>query len=262
MPKLTSIFLPFIFIALSLQSADKTLKVLAAVEGYSQAPFFTWQKGDKEPSGFDPDLIRLIAKELKLKPIFFKLDLSKDWTDIRREVLEAEIVDLVAYAYSITEDRKKHVSFSLPYYETSMNALVLKGSQVNSIKDLNKVPVLAFGHTTGYQWAIKNLQGKIIKDFPIGFRGSINDLLKEKTVGAFLGDLENLESMALADSELEVMKEPLQKEELGIAVNKKNKELLKKIDKALLKLKANGELEKLRKKYFDQAAIIKKKKEQ
>lgn len=259
MKQLLIIYLLLFFLCLSVHSeAPKTLKVFGGIEGYSEAPFSMWKKGEAEPRGLDPDILRLVAKEMKVELSFFKIDLTKGWVDLRREVIEAELVDVLAYAYSVTNERKKHVSFSDPYLISTMNALVLKASKISSIKDLENQAVLALGHTTAFPWAKKNIKGKIYADFPEDFHGSINDLLKNKTIGAYLGDYESLLAMAKQDENLKVVKQPLQKEYIAIAASKGNKKLLEKINKALAKLEKNGELKKLRKKYFESPKKIEK----
>ena len=231
---------------------QKTLTVFAGIEGIKEAPFSMWEKGAPEPQGLDPDILRLVAKELGVKLSFFKVDLSKGWVDLRRELLEANLVDMLAYAYTITDERKKHVSFSQPYLVSTMNALILKDSNIKSKEDLEKFPVLAFGHTTSYKWAKKNIKGQIFASFPKSTEiMSIDQLLEKKVIGAYLGDYYNLLVMAKANQNLKVLKDPLQKEDIAIALPKSRVLLLEKINKAMIKLKRNGELEQLRKKYFE-----------
>lgn len=75
-------------------------------------------------------------------------------------------------------------------------------------------------------------------------------MLQNKSFDAFLGDTDNLIKMAEADPKLRVLKEPLQKESLAIAVNKGNDKLLTEINKALIKLKKSGKIKTLIKKYM------------
>jgi ABC-type amino acid transport substrate-binding protein len=248
MKKLTLIIL-ILTLALCAQAEDD-LKVLAGFKGHSEKPFSDWNINHNEPTGFDPDLLRLIAEELKLNLKFVQIDLTKNWFDVRREVIEAGLVDAVSYAYTITENRKKHLAFSTPYKKSSMNALVLKKGEIKKNDDLHMAPILAFKHTTGYQWAVKNHKGKIITSFPKGFKGYIQDMLTQGHASAYIGDKDNLEAMAKDDDRLTLIKEPLMLEELGIAVSKKNPELLKKINKAINTLEESGKLSELREKYF------------
>ena len=231
-------------------SAEGELKVMAGFRGHSEKPFSFWSVRDKEPQGLDPDLLRLIGKELKLKVSFYEIDRRRQWKDVRREVLVDGLVDAVAYVYTVTEERKKHISFTTPYFNSSMKAIVLKSSKIFTNKDLKGLPVLAFTHTTGYQWAVKHHKGKIVTGFPQGFKGSINDLIKQQIVSAYIGDVGILEAMAVDDQALRVIKEPIMSEDFAIAVSKKNGALLNKINQALLRLKAQGELDRLRQKYF------------
>ena len=241
-----------ILLSLSIFSQEqKTLTVFAGIEGVKEAPFSVWKIGDKEPTGLDPDVLRLIAKELNVKLSFFKVDLSKGWVDLRRELLEAKLVDMLAYAYTVTEDRKKFISFSSPYLVSTMNALILRDSKIKSKKDLEEKNVLVFGHTTAYKWALKNVKGKIYKSYPENNNFSIYKLLETNTIDAYLGDYYSLVDMAKVSGKFVVLKDPLQKEELAIAFPKDKKDLKVKVNNALKKLEKNGSLEKLRKKYFN-----------
>lgn len=223
------------------------LKVFAAVEGYAQKPFYEWESGASEPKGFDIEVIKAVSKKLKKKITFYKIDLNRDWKDIRKELLDEKLVDIVIYAYSITEEREKFVLFSRPYFSTSMGALVLKNSQIKTVEELKKSSVLALEHTTGFQWAKKNVTGGINQYQKFT---TIEDLLLTGKVDAFLGDMVNLESIAKDDQRFRVLKQPLQKESLGIAVNKENTGLLKKINEALKELQKSGELDMIKKKFF------------
>ena len=244
-------FLFLFFFSLCLYGEEqKTLTVFAGIEGIHEAPFSSWKPGDPEPQGLDPDILRLVAQELNVKLNFFKVDLSKGWKDLRKELLEANLVDMLAYAYTVTDERKKSVDFARPYLVSSMNALVLKRNKIKSIKELKPLPVLAFRHTTAYTWAQKHIQGQVYQNFPQGQYVSINKLLKNNTISAYLGDYFSLVKMAKADKDLEVLKEPLQTEKLAIAVPKGKKELLKKINAALLKLEKNGKLQQLKDKHL------------
>lgn len=97
-----------LLLSLSAFSAEKkTLKVFVGIEGYQQRPFSDWKLNDPEPAGIDPDLLRLVAKEMAVKLSFYKINLKVDWEDIRPELLNGDFVDVVAYCYTVTEERKK-----------------------------------------------------------------------------------------------------------------------------------------------------------
>lgn len=236
------LFLNFCFA----ENIDK-LKIFAAVEGYAQKPFYEWKSGAIEPEGFDIEVIKAVSKKLNKKITFYKIDLDRSWKDLRKELLDEKLVDIVIYAYSITDERKKTVLFSRPYFTTTMGALVLKNSHINSIEKLKKSSVLALEHTTGFQWAKKNVTGGINQYLKFT---TIEDLLLTGKVDAFLGDMVHLKSIANGDQRFKVLKQPLQKESLGIAVNKENSGLMEKINDALKELQKSGELDRIKKKFF------------
>lgn len=246
--KFTLLIYTVIFLSILVPAKEK-LKVFSGVRGINQQPFSGWKQDEKEPTGFDVDVIKAIAKELKIELTFIEIDQNRNWVDLRREILQDNSVDVVAYAYSITEERKKLISFSKPYFRTSLAALVLKDSKIKNSKDLISSSVFAPSHTTGFQWAQKNIKGKI-NQIPQDFSGSIEDLLRKKVVDAYLGDLENLKNIAKNFPEFKLLEEDLQVEEIGLGVAKDNVALLKRINAAITKLQNSGALSKLWSKYF------------
>ncbi|MCH2209089.1 MAG: transporter substrate-binding domain-containing protein [Lentisphaerales bacterium] len=238
-----------ILFSLSLNSAEK-IKAFAGIRGHSEKPFSYWPLALPEPTGFDPDLLRLVAKEMNVEISFVQIDLRDNWIDIRREVLDKGIADLVSYAYTISEDRKKSLNFSKPHLKSYMKALVLKSSKMTSIEDIQNKPILAPRHTTGYQWAKKNHKGPILTDSPPNFKGTIEDMIKQKIISAFIGDEDNLRTKANNDQKLTVIDQYLMAENLGIAISKSNPDLLAKVNEAIESLEKSGKLVKLREKFF------------
>ena len=229
---------------------SKVLRVFAAVEGSPQKPFADWKAGEEEPAGFDSDVMRLVAKEMGYKLKFIKPDLSQPWTDLRRELLEKDIVGVVAYAYTITPERAKYLEFSQPYYTSRMMALIRKESPIKSLEQLKQARVLSFKHTTAYPWAKKHIEGGIFTSFPVGFQGDVEEMLLNKHVDAYLGDEANMRAMAQKEPRLRVLEKALQVEPLGLAMKKGDFVLKKKINQALAEIESNGSMEKLRQKYF------------
>jgi glutamate transport system substrate-binding protein len=86
-------------------------------------------------SGFDVDVANYVAKKLGADKVEFK----KTTSDIREQSIVQGDVDMVIATYSISDDRKKKVSFAGPYLVTGQDILVKAGNTAitgeDSLKD-------------------------------------------------------------------------------------------------------------------------------
>jgi len=108
------------------------------------APPFGMYDADKKPSGFDVDLAKLIAQELKVEI---------EWVDTssvnRIPYLLTNKVDLVIATFGPTPERAKQVAFTKPY--VSWNLVLLgwkKDRNIKSYKDLKGKAVAVTRGTT------------------------------------------------------------------------------------------------------------------
>ena len=124
------------------------------------APPFGMYDADKKPSGFDVDLAKLIAQELKVEI---------EWVDTssvnRIPYLLTNKVDLVIATFGNTPERAKQVSFTKPY--CSWNLVLLgwkKDRDIKSYKDL-KGKTIAVTRGTTQDIAITKLapEAKIVR---------------------------------------------------------------------------------------------------
>ncbi len=114
----------------TLDDAKKRGKLLVGI-GLG-APPFGYYDADKKPAGFDVDLARLIAQELKVEIEWV------DTTSVNRiPYLLTNKVDLVIATFGNTPERAKQVAFTKPY--VSWNLVLLgwkKDRDIKSYKDL------------------------------------------------------------------------------------------------------------------------------
>jgi len=112
---------------------DQVLKRGKLIVGIGLAvPPFGMYDAEKKPAGFDVDLSKLIAKELKVEI---------EWVDTtsvnRLPYLLTNKVDLIVATFSATPERAKQIAFTKPY---ALNRLVLVGwkkdKEIKSYKDL------------------------------------------------------------------------------------------------------------------------------
>jgi ABC-type amino acid transport substrate-binding protein len=231
----------------------EVLRVSCGPRGNTYMPFTSWQVGGKEPIGYDPDLIKLIAKEIGVVVKFIDAQsLFNKWretaVDPRLSVLSEDIADVSLYAITINNERKKQVDFSEPYFTDGLSILVKRESGILSLNELKGKKILAPSNTVAYPWTKKNLTQSIIVSEITNFIP--NDLILKGTVDAYIADRVNLLAISSKDNRLVVLPRRLTTDHLGIAVKKGNTELLGKINAALIKFKENGALKELEAKWF------------
>ncbi len=97
--------------------------------------------GYKDPAtgkidGFEVDLARAVAKKLLGDPN--KIELTAVTAKTRAALLDSGELDLVAATFTITDDRKKVLNFTDPYFTDGIAIMVKKSSGFTSLKDLDK----------------------------------------------------------------------------------------------------------------------------
>lgn len=226
-------------------------KVLNVGTDAGFAPFEFQDESTKEYVGFDVDLIKAIGKqmgyEVKIQNINF---------DGLIPGLETNNIDVVIAGMTITEARSQKVNFTKPYYQSGLTIVVKnEDNTIKSFKDLEGKKIAVQIGTTGATEAkkIKNAQVREFNNAPEAFMelkaGGVEAVVNDKPVNEYY--------IAKSGSkDAKTVGEPLQAEEYGIAVAKKNTELAGKLDKALEELKKNGEYEKIYMKWFGKKPVM------
>jgi polar amino acid transport system substrate-binding protein len=198
--------------------------------------------------GFDMDLMREIAKiagfELKFVDMSF---------DSLIPALRAGQIDVAAAAMTITEERKKVVDFSMPYWTADQSIIVKAGSDLTITVLFGKYRIGVQTGTTGDLWCTENLVEKgllperNLKRYDT-FILALSDLLNGN-IDAIVLDSPVANRFA-ATKPVKVVGIIVTGEQYGIAVRKGNKELLNKINQALKTLIETGKINELIDKYF------------
>ncbi|ANU26550.1 transporter substrate-binding domain-containing protein [Planococcus versutus] len=203
---------------------------------------------DGEYTGIDIDLIKAIAKSQDFEIEFSPMDFGGIIP-----ALQADQLDIAIAGMSITDDRKKVVDFSDPYFEAGLSLVVAAdNSEITSLEDLEGKTVAVKSGTTGAQFARDNEAeyGYTVAQFedsPSMFQevsnGNAAVLLEDYPVIAY----------AIAESglDLKTAGERLTGDEYGIAVLKgENDEVLKQINAGLQELRDSGEYDEILAKYI------------
>ena len=192
-----------------------------------------------KPEGFDDEIAKIIAAALGLKPdqIDFKEAVSKN----REPFLQNGTVDLVIASYSITDDRKKVVSFAGPYYVTGQQLMVRKDdSSINGPDDLAGKKVCSVTGST----PLATIQNKYKSATAVPFATYTECVqqLINKSVDAVTTDGAILLGYAAKQpSQLKVVGQPFSTENYGVGLKKDDTAFRAFINDALQKAMDDGD---------------------
>ncbi|WP_030378986.1 MULTISPECIES: transporter substrate-binding domain-containing protein [unclassified Streptomyces] len=210
---------------------------------------------DGKVQGFDVSLIDLVADDLGVKQAIVDTPFENFKTGA---FLNSGQCDLAAAGMTITDERKKNVDFSDPYFEATQAVLVSKKSGLTSLADVKAKgkKLGAQAQTTGEDYARK-------KGFDaVSFESSdavLNGLrtgqvqavvIDYPVVQGWLKDKANADAFEVADN-------INTGEQYGFTVKKGNSKLLAAINKALAEAKSDGTYKKLYEKWigpYDESA--------
>jgi polar amino acid transport system substrate-binding protein len=197
-------------------------------------------------SGFDVDVMEAVAKKLglTLKVLDVEFDALQSGT-----VLVANQCDVGASAMTITEERKKNIDFSEPYYDSLQSLLVKTDSGITNIAGLAGKKVGVQKGTTGKTYAEQNAKGAELVEFPSD--AELWPALKAKQIDAILQDQPVNHTHEADDANYKIVETYSTNEKYGFAFAKDKKpELLKAVNDQLTAMRADGSYDAIYKKYF------------
>ena len=206
-------------------------------------PFEYKEKG--KDTGYDMDILRAIAEdnklELSVKDLPFEGILGS---------LAAGDCDVVGSALTITDERKKQIDFSEPYFDADQSLLV-KADKASELKDLASLKGKTIGvqsSTTGETYAKEHAKDSTIKAFEDS--DGLFTAIEAGDIDAILQDLPVNAYRATKDDSVKVVETYKTGEQYGFAVEKGNAAMLKFVNDGLKKLKDSGDFDTIYKKYF------------
>lgn len=203
-------------------------------------------KEDGKYVGFDIDLIHAIADE-----VGFEVKLETTNFDGIIPGLQTGSFDIAIAGITITEDRKKTVDFSDPYYDAGLRIGVsVDNNDINSIEDLEGKTIATRLGSTSADYIQKNIKGAKASQFEQLDQAYL--AVENGSADAILYDSPNVAYYIKTKGKdsLKMVGELYQAEQYGIAFAKGQDELVEKVNEALATLKENGKYDEIYEKWF------------
>lgn len=185
--------------------------------------------------GFEVDIANEIAKILNMQAVF----VQNQWDGLIPG-LNNRNYDIAINGIEITDDRKQEINFSVPYYITYEQLVVLKDRMdINSLSDLKNKKAGALKGSLAERILRSDKSIKVLT-----YDGEVSALtdMANGRLDAVLCDAPIAVYYAEPDERFKLVGLPIGEVNYGIAIRKENIELLNKINYALGQLKTSGKL--------------------
>jgi ABC-type amino acid transport substrate-binding protein len=226
-------------------------KVLRIATNATYVPFEFKDKdangSESDYKGMEIDMIREVAKRLNMKPQMENIPFNGIIPAI-----QSKSVDIAATGMTMTKERAKKVCFAAPFYESKLAIVVPMDSTVKSVADLKGQTVAVMVGTTGAKYAQSH--GINVKQFDNSATallevqvGNAPAAIVDKPVGEYFSTIEGK-----GKGKVRIIPIPDSKSELlGFVLNKDDKDLQQKVNKAIADMKKDGTYAKIYKKWFN-----------
>ena len=186
--------------------------------------------------GFDIDMLRQVAKAIfgDPKAIEFMAISSAQ----RIPVIQAQSVDIVADAMTVTCERSRQVAFTTVYYNAGQRIMVPSNSSVRNVGDLAGRKVCATIGSTSIE-NIRKLAPRAIP-YPVPLRTDCLVALQEGKVDAISTDDAILYGFQAQDPYTKIVGPSFSNEPYGMAINKSHPEFVRFVNAVLAQMRSDG----------------------
>lgn len=210
------------------------------------APFcFYNPENPKELIGFEVDIITKIAQKLGAKSVM----IQNDWDGLV-PALKRGTFDMATNGIEVTEDRKREINFTRPYYIYTQQMVVAKDNKdIKKPDDLKgkKVGTLSASAAMNALLDLGLQPGNEIKLYPTVVgpytdleNGRLDAVVLDYIIGVYY---------ARNNKALKFVGEPFSKGYYGFGIRKQDKKLLAKVNEILFEMMDSGEIENIYKKW-------------
>ena len=227
-----------------LEDARRRGRLLAGVK--TDFPPFGYMDAAGAIQGFDADLARDLGRALfEAEP---GVELVPVTSGGRIPLLYSELIDVIIATMTITEDRQRVLDFSHPYFVTGSMLLTRRDSPIQSMPDLaGKSVAVLDGSVQQSDLPAVAPEARLIafKILPDAIQA-----LKNRQVDALCQDDVAVLTAARMNAELRTAGKPFLPKPYAMAVRKGDVKLLNWLNAQLEKMKADGTIQRLRRKHF------------
>ena len=249
MKRLIQLFAAAAFIGglLTAQASADTIKFSVAAEPY---PPFASKTASGKWEGFEVDLIHAICEHLKPS----KCEIKETAWDGIIPALTSKKIDVIFASMSITDERKKTIDFSIPYYTTPAAIAARKDSKIDTTKDSVKGKTIGVQTATIHENYAKKYFGDVATIKIYNTQDEANADLAAGRIDAAIADSAAMEPFIAENKNLELKgfypkDDPIFGDGVGAGIRKGDK-LKQRIDDAIRAIYKDGTYATLEKKYF------------
>ena len=233
--------------------ADKvegTMKGMKLKVGVSNdmAPFSYYDSEQKKITGFDIDLLDKLSEYLGFEYELYPMNMKK----LEQKIKNKEL-DLAIAGISITDERQREFSFTDTYYETYLQIVVRKDSQITDRKEITEKKIGVVEGTSSAQYA----EDYLSEDNKITYYKNITKVwndLEKGTIDATIYDttgIQNYMQEHADNTNLSVLNEQLNSEESNYGIMfVKGYKYLDQFNVALQVLNNDGTYQKLKEQWI------------
>lgn len=246
MKKALLVLLPFCFLLLSNNIFGQIQKITFGVNHFYPPFVYTTSKG---VYGFDISISEALCEKLHAQCIFKTMTVEKMFIS-----LDANNVDAIISALSITPEREKKYNSTNPYFKSTMSYLGLSTSNITITPDSLRGKKIGVGMGTSFESYVTKTYGKrvIIKSYA-SKEDAIDNLARGK-IDLFLLDtpvakywVEHSAGKFKLIGETSILPND---NGYAIFVRNGNASLVEELNKALASIVADGTYEKIKSTYF------------
>ncbi|MGX7262706.1 transporter substrate-binding domain-containing protein [Enterococcus crotali] len=207
-------------------------------------PNFGYMNPDTNKNeGMEPDIARLIAKELTGSED--NVEFVGVTAKTRGPLLDNGELDMVIATFTITDERKETYNFTTPYYKDEVGFLVRKADKFTDTASLDGKTIGVVQSSTTKEAIEKQAKelGVSFKYQELGSYPELKTALTSKRIDAFSVDKSIL--TGYVDDSTEILKDGFSPQEYGITTKKANTELNDTLNGYIEKWEKDGTLEKI-----------------
>lgn len=210
-----------------------------------------------EITGFDVDLAKALADKLNKKIEFQPID----WT-MKETELSSGNIDLIWNGYTINDDRKKKVDFSVPYLKNQQVIVTLSNSSIKNKEDLKGKKIGAQNESSAISAMEKeeDLYSSFNGGSAITFEDNNQALmdLEAGRIDAVVADeiLVRYYISLKGENKFNILDENFGEEEYGVGIRKGDSEMVEAFNEAYKELQDEGTLAEISIKWFGEDITI------